>query len=122
MSFCRWVFSIAGIYGLIVLAPHYFLESHLEAESRQALTHPEFYYGFVGVGLAWQVAFLIIAYNPVRFRPMIIPSVLEKFSFAGAVTVLFVQGRLAHAMFAAGMIDLALGILFLIAWWRLAAR
>ncbi len=122
MKFARWVFRIAGIYGLIVLAPHYFLENQIAAEARQQFTHPEFFYGFVGIGLAWQIAFLIIAQDPVRFRPIIIPSILEKFSFAGAATVLFLQHRIADTMFVAGMVDLALGVLFIVAWLRLARK
>ena len=122
MNFSRWVFRIAGVYGLAVLVPHYFLENQIAAEAQQALTHPEFFYGFVGIGIAWQIAFLIIAHDPVRFRAMMIPSVLEKFSFAGAVTVLFIQQRVAGMMFAAGMVDLAFGVLFLVAWGRLAAE
>lgn len=122
MTFARWVFRIAGVYGLLVLAPHYFLENQIAAEAREQFTHPEFFYGFLGVGIAWQIAFLIIAHDPLRFRPMMIPSVIEKFSFAGATAVLFIQHRMAGTMFAAGMIDLALGVLFLIAWRRLAAK
>ena len=122
MKFARWVFRIAGIYGLMVLAPHYFLENHIAAEAQQQFTHPEFFYGFVGIGLAWQIAFLIIAHDPVRFRPMMIPSILEKFSFAGAATVLFIQHRIAVEMFAAGMVDLVFGVLFIVAWRRLAAK
>jgi hypothetical protein len=29
-----------------------------------AITRPDFYFGFVGLGLAWQVAFLVIASDP----------------------------------------------------------
>lgn len=122
MNFARWVFRIAGIYGLVVLTPHYFLENQIAAEAREQFTHPEFFYGFLGVGLAWQIAFLTIAHDPLRFRPMMIPSILEKFSFAGATTVLFIQQRMARAMFAAGMVDLAFGVLFLVAWRRTAAK
>lgn len=122
MKFSRWVFRIAGIYGLLVLVPHYFLEEHISAEAQQPFTHPEFFYGFVGIGIAWQIAFLIIAHDPLRFWPMIIPSILEKFSFAGAVTVLFIQQRVPEMMFAAGMVDLGLGVLFIVAWRRLAAK
>ncbi len=120
MKFSRWVFRIAGVYGLMVLVPHYFLESHIAAEAREQFTHPEFFYGFLGIGIAWQIAFLIIAHDPLKFRAMMIPSVLEKFSFAGAVTVLYLQHRIAVEMFAAGMVDLLLGVLFIVAWLRLA--
>ena len=53
MSFARWVFRIAGIYGVLVIAPMYFLESRFPAENPPPITHPEFFYGFVGVTLAW---------------------------------------------------------------------
>lgn len=44
------------------------------------ITRPGFYYGFVGLGLAWQIAFLVIAQDPVKYRLMMIPSMVEKFS------------------------------------------
>ena len=36
------------------------------------------YYGFVGVTLAWQVAFLVIASDPVRYRTFMLTAMLEK--------------------------------------------
>ena len=66
MKFSRWLFRIAGIYGLIVLVPQYFLESKIGEQTPPAITHPEYFYGFVGVGIAWQIAFLIIA----QIRPV----------------------------------------------------
>jgi len=31
---------------------------------------PDFYYGFVGVAILWQIAFLAIGRDPIRLRPM----------------------------------------------------
>jgi hypothetical protein len=42
----------------------------------------------VGVALAWQIAFLVIAWDPVRLRPMMIMSIVEKFSYGITVTTL----------------------------------
>jgi hypothetical protein len=42
-----------------------------------------------------------------------VPSVLEKFSFAGALLALHLQGRFPQQMLLAGTIDLILGCLFL---------
>jgi len=50
MKFARVVFLVAGIYGLIVLLPQYFLEAKVGLDSPPPITHPEFYYGFIGVG------------------------------------------------------------------------
>ncbi len=121
MSFARRVFLIAGIYGLIVLVPQYFLEGKIGRDTPPAITHPEFFYGFVGVALAWQAAFLIIARDPVRFRPMMIPAMLEKISFGVAAIALFAQGRLAAMMLAAGIVDLIFCALFVAAYRRTGA-
>ena len=120
MAFARWVFRIAAYYGLAALLPQYFIEEQIGRDNPPAITHPEFFYGFLGVAVAWQVAFLVIARDPVRYRPFMVPAVLEKFSFAAAVVVLFAGGRVAGEVLAFGLIDLVLGVLFLAAFLRLA--
>lgn len=120
MKLAKYSFLVAGIYGLIVLLPQYFLESKVGTDSPPAITHPEFFYGFVGVGIAFQIVFLIISTDPAKFRLMILPSIVEKFSFAIAATVLLLGGRLAVQMFAAAMIDVLLGVLFIVSWFKLA--
>ncbi len=120
MLFARRVFLIAGIYGLVLLPPHYFLEGFIGRHQPPAITHLEFFYGFVGVATAWQVAFLIIAADPVRYRLMMIPSMLEKIGFGVAAIALYAQGRLAAAMLLAGILDLAWSALFLVAYRRTA--
>ncbi len=122
MKFARLIFLTAGIYGIVVLVPPFFLEAKMGADHPPEITHPEYYYGFLGVGLAWQIAFLIIATDPVRFRPIILPSVIEKFSFAVAAAVLFFHNRAPGMILAAGVVDLAFGVLFIIAWLRTAAK
>src|SRR3982751_5481991 len=120
MTFARRLFLIAGIYGLLVLVPQFFLEDRLGRDFPPAITHPEHFYGFLGVAVAWQVAFLIIARDPVRFRLMMLPAVLEKAAFGLAVVTLFFKGRVPIMMLIFGLIDLTLGVLFLVAFWRLA--
>jgi hypothetical protein len=110
--FARRVFLIAGIYGLLVLPPHYLMEKKIGRDTPPAITHPEFFYGFVGVATAWQVAFLIIARDPVRYRLMMIPGILEKVGFGAAALVLYAQSRLAPMMLAAGIGDLIFAALF----------
>ena len=61
MKFARLIFGAAGIFGLVVIGPMYFLEDRIGSDTPPAITHPEFFYGFVGVVLAWQIAFLCIA-------------------------------------------------------------
>jgi hypothetical protein len=115
MTFGRWVFGGAGVYGLLVLLPMYFLEERIGTDDPPAITHPEHFYGFVGVAVAWQVAFLVIARDPVRFRPLMIPAVLEKASFGIAVALLFAAGRVSRTTLVFGILDLILGTLFVAA-------
>lgn len=116
--FARWLFRLAGIYGLLVLTPQYFLENRVGLDYPPAITHPEYFYGFVGGGVAWQVAFLVIGQDPKRFRMMMIPGILEKATFGVAVIVLLFQQRLPAVVFGFGMVDLTLGILFAVAFWQ----
>jgi len=112
MKFARYSFLIAGIYGLLSLSPMYFLEAKNLRDFPPAITHPEFYYGFIGVALAWQVLFLVLSINPKRYRPMMIPAMLEKLSFAVPVIVLFLQNRVAFLMLVAAVPDLIFLCLF----------
>jgi hypothetical protein len=122
MAFAKWVFRIAGIYGLVVLAPQYFMEARTGRDFPPEITHPEFFYGFIGVALAWQVAFLVMSTDPSRYRPLMIPSVLEKLSFGVAGVVLYATGRLAVPMFGAALLDLLLGALFVAAFVKTPVR
>jgi hypothetical protein len=116
MKFAKVVFWVAGIWGLLVIAPLYFMFDLIGRKDPPAITHPGFYYGFVGVALAWQIAFLVIARDPVRLRPMMIPSVLEKFTYGIAVVALVMQGRMHRSDLVLAATDSILGLLFVIAY------
>ena len=116
MRFAKIVFLVAGIYGLLILTPMYFLENKIGRDTPPAITHPEYFYGFTGVALAWQVLFLVLSTDPVRYRAMILPSILEKVSYGIALIVLLSQGRLALSAFAIGSVDWIFAFLFLAAY------
>lgn len=122
MKFAKIVFWIAGIWGWLVLTPLYFLFDLISRNDPPPITHPGFFYGFVGVALAWQVAFLFIAQDPARYRPLMIPSILEKASYSVAVFVLVFQGRMHPSDLVFGCTDLLLGLLFLIAYLKTPPR
>jgi hypothetical protein len=100
--------------------PGYFTEQQFAAQFPPPVTHSEFYYGFYGVALAWQVAFLIIAGDPARFRGIIPAAILEKLSYAVTIAALFATGRVGSAFAAFGLVDLLFGILFMICYARLS--
>src|ERR1051325_10398304 len=116
MKFAKMVFLVAGIYGLIVLLPGYFLEAQMGRDYPPPITHPEYYYGFVGLAVVWQVLFLVLSRDPVRYRPMMIPSILEKAVFFVPAVILYSQRRLPTVTLGFAMIDAVLGVLFFIAY------
>jgi hypothetical protein len=122
MKLASRVFRVAGIYGLIVLVPQYFLEDKLGTDYPPAITHPEFYYGFLGVAISWQLAFLLIARDPLRYRAMMIPSILEKATFGFAVLVLFFSQRTSSMTLGFATIDLMIAAAFILAYLRTSVR
>ena len=112
MRFAKYTFLIAGIYGFLSLLPLYFLEEKNGRDFPPAINHPEYYYGFIGVALAWQVLFLVLSTNPRRYRAMMIPAILEKISFVVPVIALFLQNRVAFMMVVAAIPDLIFLCLF----------
>ena len=118
MRFAKIVFWIAGIWGLLILTPLYFMFDLIGRNDPPPITHPGFFYGFVGVGLAWQVAFIFVATDTVRYRPLMIPSVLEKVGYGAAVIALVLQGRMHKSDLLFAGTDLFLGLLFVIAYFK----
>jgi hypothetical protein len=116
--FARRVYTIAGIYGLIVMFPQYFLEGRIGRDNPPPITHPEYFYGFIGIVLVWQLAFLVIAQEPARFRALMPVTVLEKLAFAVPVALLYAQGRVAPGVLPFAAIDIVLGTLFFVSWRR----
>ena len=112
LAFPRRVFAIAGWYGLIVMLPQYFLEAKIGRDSPPPITHPENFYGFIGVTVAWQLLFLVISRDPIRYRTAMLPAIVEKATFVIAVAVLYAQERVASIVLAPAAIDLILGVLF----------
>lgn len=122
MRFAKIVFWVAGIWGVLVITPLYFLFDLISRTDPPPITHPGFFYGFVGAALAWQIAFFFIATDPSRHRLFMIPSVLEKFSYSAVVVLLVLQGRMHASDLVFGGTDLLLGILFTIAYFKTTPR
>lgn len=115
MRFAKYVFLIAGIWGLLIVAPLYFLFDTVGRQYPPPVTHPDFYYGFAGVTLAWQLAFLLIGTDPIRFRPLMMVAIVEKFGYLVTLGTLYVQGRVEFGQFVVVSPDAILGMLFVAA-------
>jgi len=89
MKFTRIVYGIAAAYGLLVLPPLYFLVDRIGREAPPPIAHPEFFYGFLGLAILWQIIFVLIAKDPVRYRPFMPLAILEKFVYSIPVIILY---------------------------------
>jgi hypothetical protein len=118
MKFAKIVFWIAGIWGVLVVTPLYFMFDLIGRQDPPPITHPGFFYGFVGVALVWQIVFFVIATDPARYRPLMILSVFEKVSYVTPVIILVLQGRMhpSDLFFAAS--DSLLGVLFVVSYFK----
>ena len=115
MRFARIVFVGAGVWGIVVLTPFYWLLDVTGRHYSPPTDYPQFFYGFFSVAMAWQIAFLVIGSSPTRFRPLMIPSMLEKFSYVMTLGVLYGQSRISATDAQAAVPDLLLCILFIVA-------
>jgi hypothetical protein len=115
MKFAKIVFWAAGAFGVLLLTPLYFTFDLAGRLDPPPITHPQFYYGFVGVALVWQFVYCAIATDPVRFGPMMIFSALAKGSYVGTLLVLYFQDRISPVQAATGIPDALLMILFVAA-------
>jgi hypothetical protein len=118
VKFAKIVFRIAAIWGFLIITPLYFLFDLVGKIDPPPITHPAFYYGFVGVALVWQFAFLIIASDPIRFRLLMIAGILEKLVYSVPVIILVSQKRMNPNDLVFAGIDLFLGVLFVFAYLR----
>lgn len=116
MKAARLIFTVAGIYGLIVLLPLFFVEPWLVP----APSRPEDYYGFLGSAVAFQFVYLTIGRDPLRFRPLMPVAVFAKLAFLVTMWSLWFEGRAAAPGLVLASIDGAIGLVFAYAWWRLA--
>jgi hypothetical protein len=122
MRFARIAFIAAGVWGVVVLTPLYFLFDLTGRQYAAPTTYPHFFYGFLSVAMAWQIAFLVIGSDPVRFRPLMIVGVIEKLGHVAGVAVLYGQARISAADAMAAGPDLLLGLLFVAAFVKTPAR
>jgi len=115
MKFARSVFILAGLWGIAVLTPLFFLVDITGRPYPAPTDYPHFYYGFLAVAMAWQIGFLLIGSNPVRYRLMMIPAFIEKAGYIITTAVLYSQARISAADANTAVPDSLLLVLFVVA-------
>ena len=122
MRFAKIVFTVAGVWGIVVLTPLYFLHDITGRQYPPPADYAQFFYGFLSVAMAWQVAFLVIGSSPARFRLLMIPSIIEKLGYVVTLLVLYGQGRIPAADATPAIPDFLLGLLFIAAFAKSGSR
>jgi hypothetical protein len=115
VRFTKSVFLLAGISGVLLMAPAFFLERWAGEFDPPTVNHPEYYYGLIGVVLVFQFFYLLIATDPIRYRPVMVLGALGKGTFAATVVVLYVAGRVAPLWLGFVAFDGTWVVLFLVA-------
>jgi hypothetical protein len=122
MRFARTAYWIAAAYGFVSLVPLYFLLDTVGRDAPPPITHPEFYYGFLGVTFLWQIVFVLIAKEPLRYRSLMPITILEKFVYTVPVVFLYLDGRVRASVMQPSLVDPIFGVLFVIAYLRTATK
>jgi hypothetical protein len=122
MKFARVVYAIAAAYGFVSLLPLYFLIDKVGRDAPPPITHPEFYYGFLGVTFLWQLVFVMVAKNPLHYRSLMPITILEKFVYTVPTVLLYMSGRVHANIMRPSLIDPVFGIFFAIAYFRTATE
>lgn len=121
MQFAKRVYLVAGVAGIFLVAPAYFLEGLTATWNPPAVEHPEFYYGFIGVVLVWQFVYLLIGSDPVRFRPLMLLAAVAKGSFVVTLVTLFALERIRSQWLGFAAFDGTFVVLFLLSYARTAS-
>lgn len=114
MTFAKRVFQIAAVWGILIVVLGYaaFLTGIAGPAAEIFTNHPEYVHGFFLAVFAWQIAFLIIASDPVRYRLLMLAAMLEKFPFTLATLALYANGAVDELVVFFGLVDGVLGLLF----------
>lgn len=112
----RLIFTIAGIYGLLILTPFFFLERKIAEMQPGGLSNPEYYYGFVGAAWVMQLFYLTIGRDPARYRPFMPIAALAKTMFFSTILILYLQEKVPAPALEFASVDALLAFAFLYAW------
>jgi hypothetical protein len=122
MRFARYTFLAAGTIGILVLIPLYFQMEKMGVDNPPAITHPEFYFGFIGVALAFQLVFIIISTDPLKYRPLMLAAIFEKIAFVIPTFYLYSQGSPLGTIIVGALLDLMWAILFTVSYFKVAQQ
>lgn len=117
MKFARTTYLVAGVFGLLLMIPIAYAAIFDASDTMPGLMPAGLtFYGAILQFAACQVLLLILASNPLRFRPMMIPAFLAEVVAPLNTAWLYFYG--VQPWSAVTVVFLLLAILFLVAYFR----
>lgn len=121
MKLGRWVFAGAGVYGLLLAIPFSFQaivssEGVLPNGSGAGM----FLLASILQHIVWQIGYLIISRDPVRYRLFMIPAILSM--TIGALGSVWVYAYGITIGIPLAFINVLFALLFIFVYWRLGWR
>ncbi|HTF25032.1 MAG TPA: hypothetical protein VK937_14115 [Candidatus Limnocylindria bacterium] len=117
MRFAKIVFWVAGIWGILVITPLYFMFDLIGRNDPPPITHPGFFW-IRGSRPGVADCLCLHRYGHGALSTLMIPCVLEKIGYGAAVLALLMQGRMHRADLLFAGTDLLLGLLLVIAYFK----
>jgi hypothetical protein len=81
----KLIFRVAATWGILALTPILFFPNRIGNPVPRPLTEPEYFHGFLALSLLFAILFLVIASNPIRYRPMMPIAILQKLVYPLAI-------------------------------------
>jgi hypothetical protein len=117
MAFARLAYLLAGLWGVVVIALGYASYVTGADQSLAAIARPEMIHGFFLTAMPWQLLFLVISRDPLRYNAVMPVTVLEKLPFAAITLAMFAKGQVSPTMGFFAAMDGLLGVCFCVAYW-----
>ena|SRR5215469_17243985 len=118
----KLIFRVAAVLDILALTPILFFPNRIGNPVPRPLTEPEYFHGFLALSLLFALLNLVIATDPIRYRPVMLISILQKFVYPMAIFGLLSTHRVpATKSFYAGT-EFLFGLLFILALVRTPKR
>ena len=121
MKLAKYTYLVAGVFGLILVVPAAYAAM---VDSSEAMPDPIgaglFLYGYISQFVAWQLLYFILAADPIRLRPMMVPAFLAELTAPLNSAWLYFYG--VPPWFVLTIVFLAFATLFLVSYHRTRPR
>ena len=111
----KLIFRVAAVWAILALTPILFFPNRIGNPVPRPLTEPEYFHGFLALSLLFALLYLVIATNPIRYRPVMWIGILQKFVYPLAIFGLLSTHRAPPTKSFYAGVEFLFGLLFILA-------